>query len=538
MYNLQIGLIQVNSIGGDVQSNVQRIINAIHKAQNDGAELIVFPELCVSGYGADDFFLKDQFVASCQLAVDQIATHVTANEVVLLGYPTQAGQQVYSSIAVITNGQVIAIHHKTIIPSDKFCTEHRYFKKGEGQTTFQFKDLTIGILISEELFSDIAMSDCDLICCCAAFPWSRDLSIEREQCLHLVSREYQTPIVYVNHVGVTNHFLLEGSSSITNEKGQTSVLLKFFEEDSVVVSMNQIRDHHYPVYPKPESYKIELYWAIKYLIKAFIQQTKEQKVLVLMDGTLNSRVILYIAVRALGAENVKGLYISSRFDPPEIQERVQSFMDNLGITLYVWALENDLVHGFIGQAGYLVDDAWKREAYDRFKVATFISVARLLDAFPVNSINKTQVAIGVKENIASFAFTEFMPLSDVYYAQLIELADCINQYKNTTIFSNVSMDHARNLVVTKSFINDGQATKVSDIDEILMLYIERQQSVKQIIGQGYEAKLVISIIRRLHQEESGRVKLGFSPTLSLRSFQKDWLFPSLVDWNDIDISSL
>nr|WP_077925472.1 nitrilase-related carbon-nitrogen hydrolase [Wohlfahrtiimonas larvae] len=529
---------QVSSIGGDVQSNTKRIIDAIHVAQQNGAELIIFPELCVSGYGADDLFLKDQFLDSCQWALSQIAAHVKPQEVVLLGYPEKTDAGLYSSIAIMTDGKIVGNHRKTTIPSEKFCTEHRYFKSGEGSTTFDFKGLRIGILVSEEIFLDVDMVDCDLFCCCSAFPWSRELSIEREQCLHSLSRTTNAPIVYVNHVGVTRDFLLEGSSSITNEMGKTSVLLKFFEEDSVVVSMNQIKYHDHPIYPKPESYKQELYWAIKYVMKAFIEQTPEKKMLVLMDGTLNCQVILYIAMRALGADNVSGLYISSRFDSPKIQSQVKAFMDNLGAKLYVWELENDLVHGFIGQGGHIVDDVWKKEACDRFKAAMFISVAKLLQAFPVNSRHKTEVAMGVQENISSFAFTEFMPLSDVYYAQVIGLAECINKYKKAEIFSYEKLEYSHNLMVRKSFLNNGELAKVSDIDEILILYIERSQSVKQIINRGYDKDLVISVIRRLHQEEPNRVKLGFCPTLSLRSFQKDWLFPPLVDWNNIEITNL
>lgn len=538
MYNLQIGLIQVNSIGGDVQANTQKIIHAIHQAQIDGAELIVFPELCVSGYGADDLFLKDQFLVSCQKAVAEIATHVSAQEVVLLGYPEKTSEGLYSSVAIITDGKIIKNHRKTVIPSGKFCVEHRYLQAGEGVTTFKFKALTIGILISEELFTEMDMGACDLLCCCAAFPWSRELSIEREQCLHSLARMHHTPIVYVNHVGVTRDFLLEGSSSITNEMGVTSVLLKYFEEDAVVVSMNQIVNYDHPIYPKPESYKQELYWAIKYVIKAFIEQTPEKKMLVLMDGTLNCQVILYIALRALGVDNVFGLYIRSRFESPKIQEKVQAFTNKLGAKLYIWDMEDDIVHGFIGQCGDLVDGDWKKESSDRFKAAMFISVAKLLQAFPVNSRHKTEVAMGVQENISSFAFTEFMPLSDVYYAQVIQLAECINHYKNEEIFSREKLEYSHNITVSKSFINQGKPVKVSDVDDILMLYIERNQSVKQIVSRGYSEDLVIDIIRRLHQEESSRIKLGFSPTLSLRSFQKDWLFPPLVNWNNIDISSL
>lgn len=538
MYNLRISLMQVSSTGGDIQLNTQRIINAIHTAQNNDAELIVFPELCVSGYGADDFFLKEQFLEDCRLALPQIAQHVKANELVLLGYPEKSDEGVYSSVAVITHGKVIGNHRKTLIPNEKIFSERRYFIAGEVSTTVEFKGLKIGILISEELFSENAIPECDMLCCCAALPWSRELGIEREQYLHHVAREHHVPIVYVNHVGVTNHFLLEGSSSITDEHGQTSVLLKFFEEDSVVVSMNQLSDKDCLIYPKPESYKQELYWAVKCVMKTFIERTAEKKVLVLMDGTLNCQVILYIAMKALGADKASGLYINSRFDSPQIKQKVQNFTNNLGAKLFVWELEDDLFHGFIGQGEHLLDDAWKKESCDRFKAAMFISVAKLLQAFPVNSRHKTEVAMGMQENISSFVFTDFMPLSDIYYAQVIEMAECINKYKKSEIFPEEKLEYARTLVGRKSYINNGELTKVSDVDEILMLYIENNQSVKQIISRGYSECLVTSVIRRLYKEEWSRAKPGFSPRLSHCSFQKDWLFPSLVDWDNIDITNL
>lgn len=538
MYNLQIALEQVSSTGGDVQLNTKRIIETIQKAQSNGAELIVFPELCVSGYGADDFFLKDQFLGSCQKALLEIASATGGKSFVLVGYPEQTSEAVYSSIAIMTNGKIIGNHRKTIIPNVELYAEHRYFKAGNKQTVIELKGIKIGIVVSEELFVDEAVPDCDLICCCAAFPWSRELSIEREQYLHYLAREKQAPIIYVNNVGITNSLLLEGCSSITNEDGKTLLLLRHFEEDAAVTSMNQLKDKEHPVYCKSNHYVKELYWAVKYVIKEFIEKTSQQKALVLMDGSLNSQLLLYIAMKSLGAKKVSGLYIQSRFDSPKLKEKIQEFADSLGVKVYNWKLENDLIHGFISQAEHLVDERWKNETHDRFKAAIFVSVAELLNAWPVSSVDKTQVALGIKDNISSFALTEFMPLTDVYHTRLVQLAEYVNISNRNDIFPNALLDYARDFMLKKSFINEGRAINISEVDEILTLYIEKNQSVKQILSSGFDEQLVISLIRRLHQEEWSRVRSGFSPKLSNRSFKNDWLFPSIVDWDQLDIKSL
>lgn len=538
MYNLQIALEQVSSTGGDVQLNTKRIIETIHKAQKNGAELIVFPELCVSGYGADDFFLKDQFLASCQKAIVEIASHAGARSIVLVGYPEQVDEVLYSSIAIMKDGRIIGNHRKTVIPNVELYAEHRYFKAGKQSTVFEFKGLKIGIVVSEELFSDTAVPDCDLLCCCAAFPWSRELSIEREQFIHSLAREKQAPIIYVNNVGISNSLLLEGCSSITNEEGQTLLLLRHFEEDSAVTSMNQLKDKEHPVYCKSTHYVKELYWAVKFVIQEFIRKTPQNKALVLMDGSLNSQVALFIAMKALGKNRVSGLYIQSRFDSPKLKASIQSYMDDLGIKLFSWQLENELIHGFISQAEHLVDEKWKKDTQDRFKSSIFISVAELLGAWPLGCIDKTQVALGIKDNISSFALTEFMPLMDIYHTSLVQLANYINISNQTDIFSNELLEASTTKTIKKNFIHGGRATKVSDIDEILTLYIEKNRSVKQILNEEYDNDLIISVIRRLHQEEWYRIKSGFSPKLSNRSFQNDWLFPSIVDWDQIDITSL
>jgi len=538
MYNLQIALEQVSSTGGDVRLNTQKIIETIQKAQSNGAELIVFPELCVSGYGADDFFLKDQFLESCQQALLEIAGSTSEKSIVLVGYPEQTPEAVYSSIAIMTNGKIIGNHRKTVIPNVELYAENRYFQAGDKQTVIELKGIKIGIVISEELFDDIAVPDCDLICCCAAFPWSRELSIEREQYIHYLAREKKAPIIYVNHVGITNSLLLEGCSSITNEDGKTLLLLRHFEEDSAVTSMNQLKDKEHPVYCKSNHYVKELYWAIKYVIKEFIEKTPEKKALVLMDGSLNSQLVLYLSMKALGTKNVSGLYIQSRFDSPRVKEKVQEFVDGLGVKLYNWKLENELVHGFISQAEHLVDERWKQDTHDRFKSAIFISVATLLGAWPISSVDKTQVALGIKDNIASFAVTEFTPLTDVYHTRLVNLAEYVNTSNRYDIFSRELLEYSQNLAIKKNFIDGGKATKVADIDEILTLYIEKNQSVKQILNNDFSVSLVTSLLRRLHQEEWHRVRAGFSPKLTNRSFKNDWLFPSIVDWDQIDITSL
>lgn len=538
MYNLQIALEQLSSVGGDVQLNTQRIIEAIQRAQSKGAELIVFPELCISGYGADDLFLKDQFLESCQTALLEIAACTNDKAITLLGYPERSDDLVYSSIAIMMNGKIIGNHRKTVIPNLELYTEHRYFTEGNKQTVIDFKGIKIGIVVSEELFSETAVPNCDLLCCCAAFPWSRNLSIEREQYLHYLAREKQAPIIYVNNIGISNSLILEGCSSITNADGNTLVLLRHFDEDAVITSMNDLKDVESPTYCKSDNYVKELYWAIKFVIKEFIRNTPQKKALILMDGSLNSQLSLYIAMKSLGPNQVAGLYIQSRFDAPKVKDSVQSFVDGLGVKLYSWQLENELIHGFISQAEHLVDERWKIETYDRFKAAIFVSVADLLEAWPVSSVDKTQIALGLKGNIASFALTEFMPLMDVYYTKLIQLAEYVNQSNSDDIFSKEILGKAKQAVLKQRFINDGKSTSIADIDEILTLYIEKNQSVKQILNSGYNETLVTTTIQRLHQEEINRVQTGFSPKLSNRSFQNDWLFPSIINWDTIDIKTL
>lgn len=538
MYNLQIALEQVRSIGGDVQVNTKRIIEAIKSAQSKGAELIVFPELCVSGYGADDFFLKDQFLESCHKALLQIASYTNDSSITLVGYPEQAPDGVYSSIAIMMNGKIIGNHRKTVITNVELYTKHRYFKAGNKQTVIDFKNIKIAIVVSEELFSDTAASNCDLLCCCAAFPWSKDLSIEREQYLHSLARDRNIPIIYVNNIGISNSLILEGCSSITNAGGDTLLLLRHFEEDSAITSMSDLKDKEHAVYCKSNNDIRELYWAIKFVIKEFITTTPHKKALVLMDGSLNSKISLYIALKALGPKQVAGLYIQSHLDSVKLKTRIQLYMDGLGVKLYSWQLENELVHGFISQAEHLVDERWKIETFDRFKSAIFIAVADLLDAWPMSSVNKTQIALGLKGYISSFVLTEFMPLTDVYFSKLVELAEYINKSNKDKIFSDELLEKARNTILKTTFVNGGKAINIFEIDEILTLYIEKNQSVKQIISNGYDEQLVASIIKRLHQEEWNRVQTGFSPKLSNRSFQNDWLFPSLLDWDNIDITSL
>lgn len=538
MYNLQIALEQIRSIGGDVKANTIKIIETIKKSQEKGAELIVFPELCVSGYGADDFFLKDQFLESCKSALLEIAKCTNGYAVTLVGYPEKTSEGVYSSVAIMMNGKIIGNHRKTIIPNVELYAENRYFIAGTKQTVIDFKGIKIGIVISEELFSEAALSKCDLLCCCAAFPWSKDLSIEREQYLHSLAYEKKIPIIYVNNIGVSNSLILEGYSSITNADGNTLLILRHFEEDSVITSMNQLLDLEHPIYNKVDNYIKELYWAIKFVIKEFITTAPHSKALILMDGSISSQLTLYIALKALGPQKVAGLYIQSQLDSPKTKEKVQQFVDSLDVKLYSWQLENELVHGFISQAEHLVDERWKIDTFDRFKIAIFVAVADLLDAWPVSSVNKTQLALGLKGQISSFALTEFMPLADVYHTKIVQLAEYINESNQTNIFTHDVLEKGKNTLLKKRFINEGKVTNIFEIDKILSLYIEKNQSVKQIVNSGLDKKLVTSVVLRLHQEEWNRVQTGFSPKLTNRSFQNDWIFPSLVDWENIDMDTL
>ncbi|ELV09038.1 Hypothetical protein F387_00930 [Wohlfahrtiimonas chitiniclastica SH04] len=538
MYNLQIAIEQINSRGGDVARNRQIIIERIERAVSEGAELIVFPELSLSGYGADDFFLKTQFLKTCHDALIDIAKYVPAHVIALVGYPERGAAGVYSSVGILSGGQIIGNHRKTVIPNLELYMEHRYFTAGTDKTVIEIRGIKIGVIISEELFHEERLPECDVLCCSAAFLWSHELSLSRAVYLCHLANTRSMPIVYVNHVGVSNSLLLEGCSALINAEGINLLTLRHFDEDQRVTSMNQLQSAN----PQPEyrttTYLKHLYWAIKFVMQEFITTTPHKKALILMDGSLNSQLILFIAMKALGKERVAGLWVQSRWDSPYLKEHIQNFMTPLGVKLYSWNLENEIIDGFISQGEQLLDERWKMGTYDRFKSTIFISVAELLGAWPVSSIDKTQIALGIKDNIASFALTGFMPLTDVYQSQLVELAELLNASNERAIFPVSLIERAKNATLQKHFVNHGRETKISEIDDILRAYMEGNQSVKEIMAHASNPELVATLIRRLHHEELNRVQAGFSPKLSNRSFQNDWLFPTVVDWGSIDIETL
>ncbi len=537
MYNLKIGLAQINTLPGNIDINTDRIIKEIKMAQQKGAEIVVFPELSVSGYGADDLLLKENYLKSCRLALDKICAECDGNIIAIIGFPEESRGKLYSSVAILSQGEIKAIHRKGAIPNNELYTENRYFKAGNSTTTIHYKGIRIGIVISEEIFEEQLIPDCDLLLCSAAFPWSRDLSIEREQFLHFITRNKNAPLIYVNSVGVTNNLIMEGQSAIIGSSGEQLLRLKHFAEDFAVTSLNDLMYLQQQPLTLKEDPTEETYKALVFAIRQFIVNTNHQKAMILIDHNIETYLTLFLAKEALGANNVSTIFFKTDSTLPSQLEKIRSFTSSLDVELIEYDVDKTCLLQFIDHGTKANNLEWRTSTLDRFKNTAFISMAESMDAMPLSPMSKTQACLGAKIGEGTVSTTTNMPLLDIYYRKIIKLAEFINLVISP-VFDQALINNAYEMTIKSALIDGGKEAKIIDIDEIFNRYIEKNQSVNQIIESGFDESFVISLIRLLHKNAEFRSITGFSPKMSTRSFSNDWIFPFAANWDNLNIKEI
>jgi len=512
---MKIALAQLNYRIGDFEGNISKIKASIVSAKKEGAVLVVFSELAVCGYPPKDFLDFDDFVDRCRKALLEIA-EVCYGITAIVGAPTQnagsMGKRLRNSAVVISDGNIQAEVHKTLLPNYDVFDEYRYF---EPNRVFELVNLPAGkfaVTICEDLWNisdypmyvqspmeELIRLKPDAIINIAASPFHYRQRQERIKVLSRNAESYDLPVYYVNQVGAHTELIFDGGSMVIDSRGRIAAEMSYFSEDFIVFDTEK---DFAITNPKKQPDKLELiYDALVMGIRDYFQKLGLNKAILGLSGGIDSALVLALAVKALGAENVKSLLLPSAFSSNHSIDDSLALLKNLGSPYEIISIENSFQHflkdlkPFFGDLPFNIAE---ENIQARVRAIFLMAFSNKFGYILLNTSNKSEAAVGYGTLYGDMC-GGLSVLGDVYKTEVFELARYINRDGEIIPENIIIKPPSAELRPNQK---DADSLPEYDIlDKILYEYIENFKGPDEITALGFGRELVERVLKMVNSNE-------------------------------------
>jgi NAD+ synthase (glutamine-hydrolysing) len=515
---MKIALAQLNFHIGNFEVNTGKIIEYIKKAESENADLIIFPELAVSGYPPRDFLEFDDFVNKCQIEIKKIAaecTQITA----ILGAPSinpePKGKHLFNSAFVLSKGKVQDIRHKSLLPNYDIFDEYRYFEPNRKFEIVQINEFKIALTICEDLWNisddplyvvnpmdELMPQQPDMIVNIAASPFNFRQAEIRREILVKNARTYQLPLFYVNHVGAQTELMFDGGSMVLDSEGNLAEELNFFKEDFKIVDFEKVATYKMPIIePQKISEISRIHDALVMGIQDYFRKLGFKKAIVGLSGGIDSAVTLVLASEALGAENVKALLLPSQFSSDHSISDAEKLAKNIGVSHEIIpiqkayeAFENTLEPFFSGLPFNIAEE----NIQARIRAVLLMAFSNKFGYILLNTSNKSEAAVGYGTLYGDMC-GGLAVLGDLYKTQVYDLAALINS--STEIIPQNSIIKPPSAELRPNQKDQDSLPEYEILDKILFQYIELCKGPDEIIAMGFDKITVHKILKMVNTNE-------------------------------------
>ena len=531
---MKIGLAQLNTHVGAIDANTQKILSTARQARDElGCDLVLYPELTISGYPPEDLLLHRGMRTRVQAALDEVLEGIDG-VALFLGYPEYDGETIYNSGVLLRDGAILACHRKRVLPNFAVFDEKRYFAAGVAPTVIDFEGLRLGLMICEDAWERgparaTVEAGADVLLVLNGSPFHRQQQRVREEVLGARARESHRPLIYVNMVGGQDELVFDGGSVALDADGAVVFRAPSFEEGLYAVELRALEAGGAEVVPGeaiPElPYAQSVYSALVLGTRDYVNKNGFEGVVLGLSGGVDSALTLCVAVDALGAERVHAVMMPSRYtsdmslaDSARQAADLNVRYDILPIEpMFTATLEvlKDLFRGFDA-------DATEENIQARCRGILLMAVSNKFGKMLLTTGNKSEMAVGYATLYGDMA-GGFAPLKDCSKTLVYELA----RYRNG--LGRVIPERVLTREPTAE-LRPGQKDTDSlppydVLDPILEAFIERDYSVDQIAELGFERATVGRVLEMVKRNEYKRRQAPPGVRVSSRAFGRDWRYP-------------
>lgn len=514
---MKIGIIQLNSIIGDFSGNAKKLLAGYRDCLEQGAELVVSPELALAGYPPRDLVCKTQFIPKCLQALDYLASEIRETPLIVgtldFNDATNAGKPFRNTAAWLEKGEIRHRIHKTLLPTYDVFDEARYFAPAACCEPVLWKGHRIGITICEDIWDEdflerplydrdpvreLARHGIDLLLNLSASPYHLGKPAQREAVLASAARKSRAAVVYANAIGGQDQLVFDGHSQILSADGRIIARLPAFEEANVVVDC--MADS--PALPEiSENAPESLYQALVLGLRDYVRKTGFTSVCLGLSGGIDSALTAAIAVDALGAENVRGLTMPAPYssrgsidDSFALARNLGMQCDEVGMTRAFEVIKQTMASIFEGQK----EDVTEENMQARIRGLLLMSLSNKENRLLLTTGNKSELAVGYC-TIYGDMCGGLAVISDLPKTRVYEVCRWLNRNREVIPWSTIEKPPSAELRPDQK---DQDTLPPYDVlDAILELYIENHHSTDEIIERGFEENLVRWIQRRVDFNE-------------------------------------
>ena len=532
--SLRIALAQLDLLVGDVHGNATRVVNVARQARADlQADLVLFPELSLSGYPPEDLLFHRGFRRQIEAGLARVREEVP-DVSVMFGFPEYAGTAIYNSAALITGGTIAAIHRKAELPNYKVFDEKRYFQAGAQPSVVDVQGFRCGLLVCEDIWqpeaAQLARSDgAELLIVINASPFEIHKQRERETVARARVLDVGLPMAYVNMVGGQDELIFDGNSFVMNAEGAVVLRAPAFREGTYVVDFT--RESNGRVVPKPGHIEPELsdeasvYGALVVGVRDYVNKHGFPGVVMGLSGGVDSALTLAIAVDALGADRVHAVMMPSRYTSSMSLDDAQEQVGLLGVEYSVLSIESmfdatlsTLKNEFAGRP----PDATEENIQSRCRMLLLMGISNKTGKMLLTTGNKSEMAVGYATLYGDMA-GGFAPIKDCSKMLVYRLA----AYRNAggRVIPQRVIDRPPSAELRHDQKDSDSLPAYEVLDAILEAFIEEDLSVDEIEARGFDRTTVGRVLDMVKRNEYKRRQAPPGVRVSRRAFGRDWRYP-------------
>jgi len=523
-------MVQDNFLVGDINGNARMIIKLAQVAAVQGAELVVFPELALTGYPPEDLLFRPGFMQRVETAVEKIKQSVSGVDIVL-GTPVKQGDKIYNTAVWLRDGECIAEYHKQSLPNYSVFDEVRYFTPGKGTCIVTLKDVRFGLVICEDAWeaepvAAATAAGAEAVIVINASPFHGDKYQERIRMLEQRTSENGVPVFYVNMVGGQDELVFDGESLAVDRAGNIICRAAAFEPAIELVDLTASG----PIAVAAGTTRALLqeeavYRALVLGVKDFVTKNGFSGVIVGLSGGVDSALTLAIAADALGAENVHAVMMPSRYTAGISREDAEAEARALGVRYDVISIEGAF-ESFLDSLKYVFKgsepDTTEENIQARCRGLILMAISNKTGRMLLATGNKSEMAVGYATLYGDMC-GGFAPIKDVYKTLVYRLC----HYRNSLgqVIPERVITRPPSAELREDQVDEDSLPPYEVLDRILELSVEQDRPIEEVINAGFDRETVEQVLGLVQRNEYKRRQSAPGVRVTRRAFGRDRRYP-------------
>ena len=568
---MRLALAQINTVVGDLDGNVARIVGRLREARNAGADLVLFPELAITGYPPEDLLFRPGFLREARRAVEQVAAETT-DIAALVGVPW-LDRDLYNGCAICADGELKAVYPKRFLPNYGVFDEVRYFQPGREMYLLRMGEALIGPTVCEDIWqpgppaTDLALAGALVIANISASPFHVGKGLEREEMLITRARDNACWVVLVNAVGGQDELIFDGHSVVIDEEGEVVARAPSFEEALLVVDIDvstaiarrlvdarrralasereipnppvidlgELRTQDTPVKPfvaEPLDELEQMRRALELGLFDYVEKNGFREIVVGVSGGIDSALTAALAVEALGPERVHCVSMPSRYSSEETRQDAERLAKNLGtsfLEIPIDSIFQAFAKALAPVFGDRKTDITEENLQARIRGTMLMALSNKFGWLVVATGNKSELSVGYSTLYGDMA-GGFALLKDVFKTDVFRLARHLNERTGRELIPESIIDRAPSAELREDQKDEDSLPPYAALDKVLEAYVEEDRSQEELTTDGFDQDVVDRAIALIDRAEYKRRQAPPGVKLRPKAFGRDRRTPITNRW--------